>query len=451
MSTSACYDFSGRIQNTTPFANCVASNAPPVASCDCQGGAVIDDLRVNGDVGTVFYAPNNEISLLGRGGIRNTALTVNDMDNCDYRNYTPYVVGPTGGQGNDPSEYSSIQAAIDAAVLAGATSNNKQFVFIKPGIYQENLTLTAAVDLYADSGSVLVRGNHVWNPAAVGEAFFATRITFIQAGGAPLLTVTTLGFAPPIDIARVNLVFLQCQLVQTDANNDGILCNIVGISDRISVSFVTTGLNGQRNTGTGSMLRTVGNGILELNSQTSFIGDSRFRIESTGGTGTSIFIYRGNSLFFQSSSLSSFMMECIEPATNGIFLGCRLNNNSIPAPAIGNGILNVDAGIWSFQGCYMENISTLQANYNGVGVNPTEVWAIGNFIGDNELLPLFVLNNGSILYAQNNIFDHQAPNWVVTTGGGGFYVQQQPNGTNTFRSGSNTVGAGIVVNPAITF
>lgn len=54
---------------------------------------------------------------------------------------SPYIVGATG------SDFTTIQAAINQAVADGASSTDPKNIYIKPGIYNENLTLYDGINL----------------------------------------------------------------------------------------------------------------------------------------------------------------------------------------------------------------------------------------------------------------------------------------------------------------
>jgi len=448
-----CFDFLGRPPGSLVFAPCVASDAPAPTSCTC--GTPATDLRVHGNVGTVTYV-NGEITLLGRGGVFNTALGPNLMDNADYRNYTPWVVGPAGPSlvDDDPSEYSSIQAAIDAAVTAGATPFTKQFVFIKPGTYTENLTLSSAVDLYADSGSVIILGSHTWNPQP-NEQIFLTRITLQQVPGSNLISITTGGFAPPPNIRRSAIVFVTGSIVQTDPATDAIVVTVPGGADVLTVAMIDSNMRGTSTAGAGRTLVSSGAGAIDFVVQAGGFNSAGIRISSlASATGT--FLFSGNSIKVSAANVAESHFECTAPNTTSAFRACHITNDSTVPVAIGNGFLNVSAGVWMLLGNSIQNTVSMVIDNNGLG-SATECWAIGNAISDNEGLPLFVLNNGALLYAQGNIISHTGLVWIDTTAGGGTYFQQVqnvlgvPQGTNTFRTGSTAVGGGITVSPATTF
>lgn len=452
---SQCYDFNGKIQGNLPFAQCTFSNEPPL-SCNCGQQLPAQDLLVNGNVGTVSYV-NGEITLLGRGGNFNTAIGPNLMDNVDNRNYTPYTVGVDGPalNSNDPAEYSSIQAAIDAAVAAGATPQAKQFVFIKPGTYNENLTLSSAVDLYTDSGSVVIIGSHTYNPLP-GTALNLTRLTFRQQPGSVCLTITLSGTSPPPIIQRSTIVFSDCQIIQTDNTTVCVNCVIPGAADFLTFACLNSIIRGPNSFGTAPTFTTSGAGAVALNFFNGSYNGAWIDINSLGSSSGS-FIFVGNLIRSTSANVSESKFTCSAPNTSGEFKSCYLTNDSSPQ-VISGGVLQVSAGVWQILGCVVQNVSTITIDYNLVGGNPTELWAIGNTFTDDQNLPIFILNNGAQLYAQNNLIFHNAVNWIDSTNLGGFYFMQYNGaavglqGSNTFRAGcSTTVGGLINIVNATTF
>jgi len=405
-----------------------------------------EQLRVNGNVGTVQYV-NGEISLLGRGGIQNTALTTTVMDNADYRNYTPYVVGTQGPTltGDDPSEFATIQAAINQAVADGATNAAKRFVFIKPGTYVEDLSLTPAVTLYTDGFlNVNIVGAHSITLSPT-QTFIAEKLTFIQRAGAPAFTINATGTNPPPNINRITLSFFQCVITQVDSTTTGMLVNVPGQSDVCTLALINTQIRGTRQTGAGAFLLSTGNGSIDFNSITSGFNDVWINITSAGSPGAGgTFLFSGNNLKIASTNISSSIFTCTSALTTASIRACFVNNDNSPT-VIGSGFLNVVAGVWQLVGNIIQNPKTMVCN----GVQ-TELWAVANTIYDNTGLPLFIINNNASLFAQGNILQHTATDWVDSLILPGFYVQQ-PALSNTFRALSSTTPGATTVVAAVTF
>jgi len=99
-----------------------------------------------------------------------------------YRNYSTangYIVDPSGN-----GDFATVQAAITAAT-SGKT------IFIKPGLYIENLTLKAGVDLTAFIGSavsasVIIAGNATFSTAG----FVSISGIRLQTNASNILTVS---------------------------------------------------------------------------------------------------------------------------------------------------------------------------------------------------------------------------------------------------------------------
>ena len=124
---------------------------------------------------------------------------------------TSYVVGPTPGD----EEFVTIQAAIDRAVADGYTggTNPPAQILIKPGQYNENLTLHSGIDLLAvDQGkqalSVQVVGHHTFScTGAARNWVFISGISFTYNSDTPILTFTG-------DATDQRLVFRGCSVVK---------------------------------------------------------------------------------------------------------------------------------------------------------------------------------------------------------------------------------------------
>lgn len=108
-------------------------------------------------------------------------------------------VDPTAGYG----DYQTIQDAIDAAA-AQADINNPWVVYVRPGTYQEDLTLQPYVHVVGHPGSlggmdstntVLIRGRHISNLTGSSENVLLANLTLqvIDAGTQPIITWNTPG------------------------------------------------------------------------------------------------------------------------------------------------------------------------------------------------------------------------------------------------------------------
>lgn len=98
------------------------------------------------DSGTATPAAN-VLNIVGTSGITTSGsgdtVTVDNL-----RDLSPYVVDPTAGD----SEYTTIASAISQAVTDGATNTNRAVIYVKPGTYNEDLTLSPGIDLVGVAG-----------------------------------------------------------------------------------------------------------------------------------------------------------------------------------------------------------------------------------------------------------------------------------------------------------
>lgn len=106
---------------------------------------------------------------------------------------SPYIVGTTG-----TNDFTTIQAAINQAVSDGASSANKKNIYVKPGTYNENLTVSDGIVVmgldanhFTESGGLIVLNQ------AIPSALVTGTITY--SGG-----VNTEGFIKNLNIAPGN-------------------------------------------------------------------------------------------------------------------------------------------------------------------------------------------------------------------------------------------------------
>jgi hypothetical protein len=403
-------------------------------------------LTVTGNSGQVNFNTGN-INLLGRGGIINTALSAVSMDNADYRNYTPYVVGPQGPSlvGNDPSEYATIQAAINQAVVDGAMNNAKLFVFIKPGTYTEDLTLNAGVELYSDplQGAIVV-GTHTIN-SIVGDRFVIQNVVFRQALGAQIFNITTSGGGSS------NVVFINSQIQQTDPNTTGVIINSPAAADVAQIAMLQTSLVGAGPGAAQPAIMSIGDG--QLNMDLFSCGVNRAYIIIASNAVNGIFPYSGNLFRVKSCNLANNHITSDIQNTNAIIQGSTINNNNFTTIPF----LSVGAGLYQLIG---NSIQNAQIAANNTLDTDTEIWAISNTIfTDSGIVPI-ELTDDVDLYAQNNIFDVAVgANWLNGLGANSTYFRQGfvintvgpvSAGTNSFRGGVGSSITGAITITDVT-
>ncbi len=107
--------------------------------------------KLTPDDGGAVSAVANNINIFGikDGATAQVTMTHNQSSNVTIENrahLTPYVVDPSSTIGSRGT-FTTIASAIAAAVIDGAPRD----IFIKPGVYTENLNLTAGINLTAFS------------------------------------------------------------------------------------------------------------------------------------------------------------------------------------------------------------------------------------------------------------------------------------------------------------
>lgn len=108
------------------------------------GGTPGEVDSLTGNTGGAVFPTANNIDVIGdgtyitvTGNPGTSTLTISPTSLLtNYISLTPYIVGSDVHSG-----YSTIQAAITAAVTAGASSSAWAYIYVKPGTYTENLTL----------------------------------------------------------------------------------------------------------------------------------------------------------------------------------------------------------------------------------------------------------------------------------------------------------------------
>lgn len=121
----------------------------------------------NGNPGSLAHDRTSGNLWLKQTGTGNTGWVQIATGSAGYVSLAPFIVGATH------SDFTTIQAGINAAVTAGASSSNQMYVLVKPGTYVENLVLhdgvhVQGVDLFFDSPdtfdfnlqTAIITGNH---------------------------------------------------------------------------------------------------------------------------------------------------------------------------------------------------------------------------------------------------------------------------------------------------
>lgn len=173
------------------------------------GGGGSGIITIDGDTGSVtgstitITGGSTGFTFSGSG----TTLTMEGA--ATYYSLTPYIVGPDVN-----SQYTTIGAAISAAITAGVSSTSPANIYVKPqsGGYTENLVLVDGINLIGFNQATFING----------------KISMATAGTATIsgLTLKTNGdYVVQLTGANVtNVNLFNCFLLGSDAN----LINITG-------------------------------------------------------------------------------------------------------------------------------------------------------------------------------------------------------------------------------
>jgi hypothetical protein len=149
-------------------------------------------------------------------------MTIYNNGSNDYA-VSQFLVAKTAGQGN----YLTIQSAINAA-NAIATSSNPQVVWIKPGLFTENLTLHPYVSLAGTGAGInsQIIGNAIYNGTG---AWSASNVSFISNNSSAALSLQG------TDIADINLNFVDFNSgsssgIAFECTGSGITATMLGCS-----------------------------------------------------------------------------------------------------------------------------------------------------------------------------------------------------------------------------
>lgn len=224
---SSCCPISGSFSSKDSSFNTFASKSGTVCKL-CVSDLVVSNtitipggdsflLQVTGDVGIAVPDTTGNLNLPGAGGILTTATGPNTMRVADRRNLSPYVVGP------DPidSEYQSIQAAMDQAVLDGATNANPAAIMIKNSNYVENLVIPPGVRLMGLDNLLRapqITGTVTITAVANLDFYSFSNLLFSSAAAVTFDVVTGSGV---VGVIQMNYVFIENTGVGTGFRNSG--------------------------------------------------------------------------------------------------------------------------------------------------------------------------------------------------------------------------------------
>jgi hypothetical protein len=202
------------------------------------GGGTVNSLTP--DSGAAVPAVAGTIPVLGYpADTVQTMETYNDGAGnfriADQTWQTQYVVDASTTDGLKGT-FTTIQSAIDQAVLDGALPSAPRKIFVRPGLYVEDLTIPGGIIIEGDSNSqisysfiidlnnfaTVIQGTHDYSSPLNGGAAFITNITFINNGNNRIFNITGNG---------ARLVFNECNLYSTSASSEVFVTNS-GVTDR---------------------------------------------------------------------------------------------------------------------------------------------------------------------------------------------------------------------------
>ena len=128
-----------------------------------------------------------------------------------YYSITPFIVGT-----DTHSQYSTIQAAITAAIAAGASDTTPLNIYIKPGTYSETLTAAPGIRLIGlcnHDVSGKIKNNVIWTGTctwASGNVTFENMQLLALGSSSKMITLP--------DSSRLTLT--NCQIYDTDGTSD---------------------------------------------------------------------------------------------------------------------------------------------------------------------------------------------------------------------------------------
>ena len=387
------------------------------------------------DSGTSPVVPNasNEVIMTGSNGMRVVGGLNTLTFEPDENGYpiTPYVVGPVGQAG-----YQTIQSAIDAATAAGGTN----VIWIQPGSYTEDLTITSSITFMSVDGAASITGTHT--PPTTGTVTFeglvlisTTNIIDSNAAGSTTFNIND-SFIIIANGYIFNLPNWTGEILMDNcgegSTNDGVINNASGSSNvkLINVEMgAGSGNTMQLNCGGGFLrfdtcnvncpVNMVGSGDLIFQNGVKFantvtIGGSLggFAIDTQWRTGSAqalVYNTSGN-LSISNGEISSTNNPAIGGTGSGTL---KLTNISFPDNSVIAGTVNTDFGVTQSGNAYLENIS-FDEGANLLDADG-EVW-IGSGAGNPAPATLTAGSGIQITNAANSITIATASGVLVKSG-----------------------------------
>lgn len=351
------------------------SGAGATWAATTPGSSDVDTLT--GDSGGALSPTLGNINILGGDGITvagaGSTLTINRDAEGGYP-ITQYVVGSSGEAG-----YTTIQAAINAATAAGGTN----VIWVQPGSYTEDLSITSSMAIVSMDGVATITGSHT--PPSSGtvtlDGFNLTDTTSIFSSAAvgtttlninnSFITITN-GFVFALPNWTGTLLMDNCGQGGT---NDGVVNNATGGS---SIKFI----NVEVGAGTGN--------TMSLSCGAGFIRFDTCNVNCpVTMTGTGSLILQNGTKFAGSTtiggSLSGYAIETCwrtgaaaaitySSSADMTISACEINSSNTPA------IAGAGAGTLTLSGVSFPQDATLAGTLTVTGGNTTS----GTFETSNQ-------------------------------------------------------------------
>ncbi len=268
---------------------------------------------------------------------------------------SPYIVGPTS------SDFSTIQAAISAAITAGASDSNPANIYIKPGTYTEDLTAQAGIRLVGLGAGASSSSNDfpplsvIWNGTCTlvngTMVFDSIRIAYTGTSTA----ITSGG----------NLKFNNCQFYGSSGTY------ISTSTDGRSLEFETCFLN------TGTFFSS--SHWIDMRFQNSYLAGS-FTI---GGVGNQLIIEKStimSGFTLSSGGNASFIFQWCDilsgilvDSTASTLAGISFEINFCKAYSTSNALFNINKGNVSINTCNINGNTYFIDDSFGSGSNSHQI------------------------------------------------------------------------------
>lgn len=319
----------------------------------------------------------------------------------------PYIVGASN------SDFSTIQGAITAAIVAGASDSNSINIYIKPGTYTENLTSQAGIRLIGLGAGASSSSNDfpplsvIWNGTCTMSSgtmvFESIRLAYTGSSTA----ITSGG----------SLKFVNCQFYGSTGTY------ISTSSDGLSLEFETCFLN------TGTFFSS--SHWVDMRFQNSYLAGS-FTI---GGVGNQLIIEKStisSGFTLSASSNASFIFQWCDilsstlvDTTASTTAGISFELNFCKAYSTGNALFNVNKASASINHCRINGNTYFIDDSFGAGSNSYQI--NDSTVANNQAVHLG--NNSNVYFNNCNLQGFGPP--TLGTGANVHYIDSIVGNSNS--------------------